>query len=68
MLRYLAPVLAEEAYSLQEAHVLLVSPVALAAAALVLNFHTVAVLFTEGLLLLGPGLHVAAAHLLLFCH
>ena len=67
--RYLAPVLAEEAYSLQEAHVLLVSPVALAAPALVLNFHTVAALFTEGLLLvLGPGLQVAAAHLLLFRH
>lgn len=44
--RYLAPVLAVEAYSLQEAHVLLVSPVALATPALVLNFHTKAALFT----------------------
>ena len=64
---YLAPVLAEEANSLQEAHMLFVCPVALATSAPMLDFYyTVAAHSIEGLLLLGPSLQVAAAHQLLF--
>ena len=68
MPRNLAPVLAVKAYRLQEAHMLLVGPVALAAATLVFNSHSTEATFVKRLLLLGPGLHVAAAHLLLFRH